>query len=80
MDLRRLITKHVRDAVKGAVAEGKTGKNTGGKTGGTNIAAAINVGKDGASTSVYSDDEVTIVKRDGKTTVTRHGDEKEPGA
>jgi hypothetical protein len=79
MDLRQLITKHVRDAVKGAVAETTTAK-AGGKTGRTNIAAAINVGKDGTTTSVYSDDEVTIVKRDGKTTVTRHGDEKEPGA
>jgi hypothetical protein len=63
MDLRD-ITNRIRRAVKDAGGEGKTG--------GTNIAAAINVGTDGKTTSVYSDDEVTIVQKDGETTVTRH--------
>jgi hypothetical protein len=59
MDLRQLITKRVREAMRD------------GKAAGANIAAAVNIGQDGHTTAVYSDDEVTIVQRDGETTVTR---------
>lgn len=47
------------------------------KVGPRNIAAAINLGADGQSTSVYSDQDVTIVQRNGETQVFRR-DRTEP--
>ena len=61
MDLRSFITRKVKDALE---------------DGGANIAAAVNIGRDGSSTTVYSDDDVTIVQQDGETTVTRRREEK----
>jgi hypothetical protein len=59
MDIGRVI----RDRVKAAL-DGKHGR--------TNIAIAVN--RDGSSshTTVYSDDDVTIVERDGERHVVRH--------
>jgi hypothetical protein len=37
--------------------------------GGTNIAFSANIGRSGSSSSVYSDDDVTIIQRDGHTEV-----------
>src|SRR5207248_920151 len=42
---------------------------------GLNAAAVINVDQCGRTTSVYSDDEATIVQRDGRTEVIRHRDD-----
>jgi hypothetical protein len=40
-------------------------------TGGVNIAISANIAKSGSSSSVYSDDDVTIIQRDGETHVIR---------
>lgn len=66
MDLRDLISRRVRDALKDI-------------EGGVNVAAAVNVGTDGHHTAVYSDDEVTIVQRDGETTVSRRSRDERDG-
>ena len=63
-DLKRLIEKRVRDAMDRA-----------GTLAGTNVTAAFNVGGDGRSTSVYSDDDVTVITRDGETEVIRRRDD-----
>ncbi len=47
------------------------------KSGPTNVAAAVNVGADGQSTSVYSDQDVTVIQHNGETRVIRH-DAPEP--
>jgi hypothetical protein len=57
MDLAKMLRKKLRDAL----VEG----------GDTNVAFSANVGKSGSSMSVYSDDEVTIIQRDGETEVIR---------
>lgn len=57
-ELGRLIRERVRAAIDDA-----------GGRGGTNVSAAINVGGDGRSTSVYSDDDVTVITRDGQSEV-----------
>ena len=57
-ELKRLVRERVRTAIDDA-----------GTGGGTNVAAAVNVGGDGHSTSVYSDDEGTVITRDGRTEV-----------
>ena len=50
------------------------------KAGPANIAAAVNTGADGQSTSVYSDQDVTIVQHNGETQVFRHHrSESDPG-
>lgn len=36
-----------------------------------NVAAAVNVGRPGQTTAVSSEEEVTVVKRGGRTAVTR---------
>ena len=64
MDLGRLIRKAVQQALR---------------DGPTNVAGAANVGGRGHTSAVYSDDDVTIVHRDGVTHVIRHG-ETEPDA
>jgi hypothetical protein len=63
MDLSRLIRDRLRDALKhGDDGEGRQ----------TNVAISSNIGSDGHSTTVYSDDEVTIIDRDGERQVIRH--------
>ena len=57
-ELARLIRKRVRASIGGAGARG-----------GTNVAAAVNVAGDGHSTSVYSDDDGTVITTDGRTEV-----------
>jgi hypothetical protein len=61
-DLARIL----RDRIRAAVRDGKDG---------VNIAAAVNVNRDGRTTAVYSDDDVTIVQRDGDTEIFSHFDE-----
>jgi monomeric isocitrate dehydrogenase len=63
-DLGRRIEKQVRDAVRAALARGPT-----------NVGAVANVGTQGRSVSVYTDQDVTIVQRDGRTYVIHHGEE-----
>lgn len=67
MDLARLIRRRVQEALEAASDSSET------TTGGANIAAAANIGRSGRSTAVYSDDDVTIVQRDGHTEVFHHG-------
>jgi hypothetical protein len=63
MDLGRLIRERLRDALKqDGTGEGPT----------TNVAISSNIGGSGHSTTVYSDDEVTIIERDGERQVIRH--------
>jgi hypothetical protein len=42
-----------------------------------NVAISTNVGEPGRRTSVYSDDDVTIIERDGEREVIRHRKEGE---
>jgi hypothetical protein len=42
------------------------------RSGPTNVASAVNVGTDGQSTSVYSDQNVTVIQHNGETRVIRH--------
>jgi hypothetical protein len=63
MDLGRLIRDRLRDALK------HDGAGQGHQT---NVAISSNIGGSGHSTTVYSDDEVTIIERDGKRQVIRH--------
>lgn len=58
MDLARLITRRIRDALDSGA--------------GTNIAVSSNTNRSGRSTTVYSDDNVTIIERDGHREVIRH--------
>lgn len=62
MDLGRIIRETVRDALERS------------KVGGANVAAAVNVDGSGHTTAVYSDNDVTIIQRDGLTQVIRHDD------
>lgn len=62
-ELGRVIRKRVRASIDSA----------GGRRG-TNVAAAVNVGGHGRSTSVYSDDDVAVISTDGKTEVIRRRD------
>jgi hypothetical protein len=66
-DLGRLIREQLKEALKRAAKEGPT-----------NVAIATNVGGEGHTTSVYSDDEVTIIERDGHTEVIRKRGEEPP--
>jgi hypothetical protein len=59
MDIARLIRDRLRDALDR-------------KDGQTNIVISGNVGESGHSTTVYSDDDVTIIERDGERHVIRH--------
>jgi hypothetical protein len=63
MDLGKLIRDRLRDALK---ADGA------GQGQQRNVAISSNIGGSGHSTTVYSDDEVTIIERDGKRQVIRH--------
>jgi hypothetical protein len=56
----------LRDAIRKKVDEAL-------KAGPRNVAGAINNGADGQSTSVYSDQDVTVVQHNGETRVFRHG-------
>jgi hypothetical protein len=69
MDLGEAIRKHVQEAVEAALRKAPK-----------NVASATNVSSSGHSVSVYVDDEVTIVERDGKRRVIRHDDEPEEAA
>jgi hypothetical protein len=59
-ELGRQIREQVRRALEEADVEGRV-----------NVAAALNVNRDGSRTVAYSDDDVTIVQRDGETEVNR---------
>ena len=59
----------IRDAIADAVRRGPR-----------NTAAAININRDGHRVVAYSDDNVTIVQRDGVTEVVRRDDADEDGA
>ncbi|MEY2447321.1 MAG: hypothetical protein QOH79_797, partial [Acidimicrobiaceae bacterium] len=60
----RLIRDRLREALKHEDAEGQGGQ--------TNVAISANIGGSGHSTTVYSDDDVTIIERDGVRQVIRH--------
>jgi hypothetical protein len=66
MDLGRVI----RQAVEAAARRARS-------TGPVNIASATNIDASGRTVSVYSDGDVTIIRRDGETEVIRHADDKE---
>jgi hypothetical protein len=63
MDIARLIRDRLRDAL---------GHEDTTEGGGSNIAFSANVGTSGRSTTVYSDDDVTIIERDGERQVIPH--------
>lgn len=42
------------------------------------VASAVNVGRDGHTTSVHRDDEATTIRLDGKTHVIRHDEQEKP--
>jgi hypothetical protein len=68
MDLGEQIRKRVADALEQAARDGRA-----------NVAGAVNVGGSGHRASVYSDDEVTVIERDGETEVIRKdGEGKNP--
>ena len=69
MDVGETIRKQVKDALEQAA-----------KTGRVNMASATNVGGSGHTTSVYSDDDVTVIDRDGETQVIRHDERDRDGA
>lgn len=74
MDIGRFIREQVRQALE--TTEGSDGESSASSGTRVNIASAFNVDSSGHTVAVYSDDEVTIVQRDGETHVTRHrGDE-----
>lgn len=56
--------KQIREQVRRVLEEAA-------RDGGVNVAAAVNVNRDGSHTAAYVDDEVTIVQRDGTTEVIR---------
>jgi hypothetical protein len=78
MDLGRLIREQIRDALQ-AAARRQGGRRTR-SAGSVNIASATNVNSSGRTVSVYSDDDVTIIKRDGETQVIRHDEERDRAA
>ena len=63
MDLARLIRDRLREAL------GQDDSEDGNRT---NIAFSGNVGSSGRSTTVYSDDDVTIIEQDGERQVIPH--------
>jgi hypothetical protein len=69
VDLGRLLREQLREAAEKAKRSSATS---------VNVASAVNVDGSGHTTAVYSDDEVTIVQRDGETQVIRHRKE-DPG-
>jgi hypothetical protein len=62
MDIKRLIREQLRQALA----------RNGRSTGGTNIAISTNVSRSGSTSEVYSDDDVTIIRRDGVEQVIHH--------
>ena len=60
-ELRRLIRARLTDAAR---------------SGAVNVATAVNVDRSGHTTAVYSDNDVTIVQRDGETEVRHHQRER----
>lgn len=67
-ELKRLLRERVRVEIDDAGARG-----------GATVAAAVNVGGRGHSTSVYSDEERTVIRRDGKTEVIPRRDDGQDG-
>ena len=76
MDLGETIRRKVHEAVDAAL-RAVPGDASEGPTGATTFASATNVSTSGHSVSVYVDDEVTIVERDGKRRVIRHDDHED---
>ena len=73
MDLGETIRKHVHEAVDAALRSIPDDASRPGT--GRTVASATNVSSSGHSVSVYVDDEVTIVERDGKRRVIRHDED-----
>jgi hypothetical protein len=63
MNLARLLRDQLREALKDS-GEGDRQQR--------NVAISSNIGRAGHSTTVYSDDDVTIIERDGERQVIRH--------
>jgi hypothetical protein len=61
------LARRIRSQVRAAV-DGTAGSHT-------NIVTATNVGGESHVTSIQSDDEVTVITRDGETEVVRHRDQ-----
>lgn len=82
MDLGETIRKQVQEAVEAALRSmpGDGGNGGGDRpAAGRSVASATNVSSSGHSVSVYVDDEVTIVERDGKRRVIRHDEDDDAG-
>jgi len=60
-DLGKRIRRQVQDAVREALDKGPT-----------NIASAVSTGGGSSVNAVWSDNEKTVVQRNGRTTVIRH--------
>jgi len=68
-DLGARIRRQVQEAVGEALRRGPT-----------NIASVVNRGSGGQVSAVWSDDEKTVVHRNGRTTVIRHDDQADRAA
>ena len=83
MDLGESIRKQVQEAVEAALraAPKNVATATTSSSSSTSSSRSVTtVSSSGHSVSVYVDDEVTIVERDGKRRVIRHDEEdEEPG-
>ena len=83
MDLGETIRKQVQEAVEAALRavpkDVPTDRSKGAPSTGRTVASATNVSSSGHSVSVYVDDEVTIVERDGKRRVIRHDEDDDAG-
>lgn len=70
VDIGRFIREQVRQALE--TAKGSGGESSASSGTRVNIASAVNVDSSGHTVAVYSDDEVTVVERDGEAHVTHH--------
>ena len=84
MDLGETIRKQVREAVEAALRSVPknvaSATNMASATGSSSSASSTtSVSSSGHTVSVYVDDEVTIVERDGKRRVIRHDEDDDGG-
>ncbi|GEM_PF-6125018 len=76
-DTIRAALGDVRDAVTDAARETTAGDADPASERRTNIAAAVNVGRARSTTSVYVDDDLTIVEQDGVRRVVRRDERQD---
>jgi len=81
MDLGESIRKQVQEAVEAALRAAPKNVTTAATSSSSSSSSSVtSVSSSGHSVSVYVDDEVTIVERDGKRRVIRHDEDDEEDA